>query len=97
MKGTVIQIGQLTWHKDRIYEYYPVKIRLENRDIVFLQLVPQYSNFKNWSFILKTGVKTVLDNLQLVSSAPKFINKDYIPVIVSEPKKEKIIKQGTLL
>lgn len=94
MKGTVIKIGELKWHKDKIYQYYPITIRLEDRRIVFLQLIPTYRNYNAWSFILETGVKTVLDNLQLVGNHQKFINKDAYPTLVSKPE---IIKQGTLL
>jgi hypothetical protein len=93
MKGTIIKIGKLLSHRDGLYMYYPISIRLENRKVVLLHLIPSYSNYPGWSWLLEAGEKTVIDGIVLVEKYPKFVNKDYYPVLVSTPKQ----KQATLL
>jgi len=94
MKGVVIKIETIKQHKDNIYEYYPVTIRLENHKTAIVHVIPTYRNYAYWLPVLKSGVRTVLDNLQFVTGSKKFLDKDIIPHIVSKPIQ---IKQLQLL
>lgn len=93
MIGVVYNRSKLKKHK-RGYTYYELMIKsVPEREVYILHLVPQYSNFRGWSFLVDAQLPITLDGLETINEGT-FINKDIFPKVIEYPK---LINQQKLL
>lgn len=82
MKGTLVRILPLTLSRSE-GAYYRLEFKLENGEWAATDIVTKYRNYSRWAPIIKLGVGTTLENLELKASNK--VDGDSYPIVTEKP------------